>query len=244
MDPKNHRTKVMSWLALVAILASTLLGAIPPAQPALAAPMRTPAADHTANPTSVTIVGSLQSELGCTGGDNAGDWLPGCANTFLAFDAEDDVWQETFTLPSGGFAYKAALNGGWDENYGANAVPGGNDIGLTLAAEKAVKFYYDHKSHWVTDNVNHVIATAAGDFQSEVGCTEGANGGDWEPGCLRSWLQDIDGDGIYTFETSAIPPGSYAGKVALNESWDVSFGAGGGGNNIPFTVAMAGDKAE
>jgi pullulanase-type alpha-1,6-glucosidase len=233
----------MHWLALVAILTSTLLGAIPSAAPALAAPAPRPVADHTANPTSVTIVGDLQNELGCTGdAPNFGDWRPDCANTFLDYDAEDDVWQKTFTLPAGGYQYKAALNGGWDENYGANAQPNGGNIGLNLAAETAVKFYYDHKSHWVTDNENSVIATAAGSFQSEVGCTAGPNGGDWEPSCLRSWLQDVDGDGIYTFETAAIPPGNYQAKVALNESWDVSFGQGGGGDNIPFTVGMPGDK--
>ena len=243
MDPRNHRTRVMHWLALVAILASALLGALPPQQPVLAAPAARPVADHTANPTSVTIVGDLQNELGCTGdAPNFGDWRPDCANMILDYDAEDDVWQKTFTLPTGGFQYKAALNGGWDENYGANAQPNGSNIALNLAAQTAVKFYYDHKSHWVTDNDNSVIATAAGNFQSEVGCTAGPNGGDWEPSCLRSWLQDVDGDGIYTFETTAIPPGSYQAKVALNESWDVSYGQGGGGDNIPFTVGMAGDK--
>jgi pullulanase-type alpha-1,6-glucosidase len=237
MDPKTHRTRVMHWLALVAILASTLLGAIPSASPVFAAPAARPVADHTANPTSVTIVGSLQSELGC-----AGDWDPSCASTFMDFDAEDDVWQKTFSVPMGDWLYKAALNGSWAENYGANAVFDGPNIPLNLGAGRDVKFYYDHKSHWVADNANNVIATAAGDFQSEVGCTAGPNGGDWEPSCLRSWLQDVDGDGIYTFETTAIPPGSYQAKVALNESWDVSYGQGGGGDNIPFTVGMAGDK--
>ena len=39
-------------------------------------------------------------------------------------------------------------------------------------------------------------------------------------------------------------PGSYEGKVALNESWDVNYGAGGvqNGANIPFTVTNQGDK--
>src|SRR5215211_9439885 len=35
-------------------------------------------ASHTANPTNVTVAGSLQSELGCSG-----DWQPDCANTHL-----------------------------------------------------------------------------------------------------------------------------------------------------------------
>lgn len=184
-------------------------------------------ASHTPNPTSVTIAGSLQSELGC-----AGDWDPACAATHLAYDAGDDVWQGTFTPPAGSYEYKAALNNAWDENYGLNATPNGANIPLT-ADGSPVKFYYDHKSHWITDSKSSVIAVAPGSFQSELGCS-----GDWDPSCLRSWLQDPDGDGIYTFETTALPAGSYESKVALNESWNVNYGQGGtpGGANIPFTV--------
>ncbi|MBI5354260.1 MAG: alpha-glucosidase C-terminal domain-containing protein [Chloroflexi bacterium] len=185
-------------------------------------------ASHTPTPTSVTIAGSLQSELGC-----AGDWDPACAATHLAFDSSDDVWQGSWTIPAGSYEYKAALNDSWSESYGLNT--GGNNIPINLGADTLVKFYYDHKSHWVTDTVNSVIAVAPGSFQSELGCP-----GDWDPGCLRSWLQDTDGDGIYTFETTALPAGNYEGKVALNESWDVNYGQGGspGGANIAFTVGV------
>ena len=189
-------------------------------------------ADHTPDPGTVTIVGSLQSELGC-----AGDWDPACSATYLTYDASDDVWQRAFTVPTGNWAYKAALNDSWDENYGANAVPGGADITLALGSPTDVKFYYDHKSHWVTDNQNARIATAPGSYQSEIGCP-----GDWQPDCLRSWLQDPDGDGIYTFSTLAIPAGDYDFKVAINETWDENYGAGGApnGQNIPFSVPGAG----
>ena len=78
-----------------------------------------------------------------------------------------------------------------------------------------------------------MIAVAPGNYQSEIGCP-----GDWDPGCLRSWLQDADGDGTYSFSTTALPAGSYEFKVALNESWDLNYGAGGiqNGSNVPFTV--------
>jgi len=183
---------------------------------------------------SVALVGSLQSELGC-----AGDWDPSCIATELVYNVEDDVWQQTFSIPAGGWEYKVALNDSWDENYGANAQPGGANINLNLGIATNVKFYYDPETHWVTDNRNAVIAVAPGNFQSELGCN-----GDWDPGCLRSWLQDIDGDGIYTFETTALPAGSYEGKVAINESWDENYGAGGapGGANIPFFVPFDGAK--
>jgi len=180
-------------------------------------------------PASVTIAGSLQSELGCSG-----DWQPDCAATHLIFDDTDGVWQKTFDLPAGSWEYKAALNNSWDENYGANAAPNGANIALYLASPKVVKFYYDHATHWITDNVNSLIVTVPGSYQSEIGCP-----GDWQPDCLRSWLKDSDGDGIYTMEVSGIPPGDYEVKVTIGETWDENYGAGGvpGGANIPFTVS-------
>ena len=187
-------------------------------------------ASHTPPPTSVTIAGSLQSELGC-----AGDWDPGCAATHLTYDAGDGIWQGSWNVPAGTWEYKAALNGSWDENYGANATRDGANLAFTLGSSASVKFYYDHATHWITSNRNAVIATAPGSFQAELGCS-----GDWQPDCLRSWLQDPDGDGIYAFSTTAIPPGSYEAKAAINESWDENYGAGGAPNgaNIPFTVTQ------
>jgi glycosidase len=188
-------------------------------------------ASDTPAPTSVTIAGSLDSELGCPG-----DWQPDCAAAHLAYDASDDVWQGSFTPGAGSYEYKAALNDSWTENYGLHAQRDGANIPLA-ATSAAVKFYYDHETHWVTDNVNSVIAVAPGSFQSEMGCP-----GDWQPDCLRSWLEDPDGDGTYAFETTVLPPGSYETKVALNESWDLNYGAGGiqNGANIAFTVPAAG----
>jgi hypothetical protein len=184
-------------------------------------------------PTSVTIAGSLQSELGCSG-----DWDPACAETHLVYDAADNVWQSAFPpLPAGSYEYKAALNDSWTENYGLHATLNGANIPLSLPSSTSVKFYYDDNTHWVTDNVNSVIATVPGDFQSELGCP-----GDWDPACLRSWLEDPDGDGIYKFFTNALPAGSYQAKVAINESWDENYGLGGvpNGPNIPFTVPTNG----
>src|SRR4029078_2437172 len=92
------------------------------------------ASSSAADPTSVTIAGSLQSEIGCPG-----DWDPGCAASHLAYDPTDDVWQGTFNVPAGSYEYKAALNDAWDESYGLN----GGNIPLNLASDGDVKFYYD-----------------------------------------------------------------------------------------------------
>ena len=196
----------------------------------LVLPAATTAA-NTPDPTSVTIAGSLQVAAGCPV-----DWDPTCAVTHLTYDANDDVWQGTFALPAGSYDYKAALNDSWTENYGLNAVSNGSNIPLTVPSADSVKFYYDHKSHWITDNKSSVIAVAPGSFQSELGCAA-----DWDPTCLRSWLQDPDGDGIYTFQTTALPAGSYDTKVAINENWSENYGQGGvlGGSNITFNVPFA-----
>src|SRR6266496_4092153 len=225
MRKKMSQTPISNLVLILAMLFSSF---------ASLRPTQIVKASHTPNPTSVTLVGDLQSEIGC-----AGDWDPGCAASHLAYDAGDDVWQGTWTVPLGNWQYKAALNDSWDENYGLHAVPGGDNIPLSLGADNSVKFYYDHKTHWITDNKSSVIAVAPGDFQSELGCP-----GDWDPSCLRSWLEDPDGDGIYSFETTALPHGSYVTKVAINESWDENYGEGGvpNGPNIPFTVPVDNTK--
>ena len=82
----------------------------------------------TPNPTSVTIAGSLQSEAGC-----AGDWDPGCAATHLTYDAGDDVWQGTFTLPAGSYEYKAALNNSGTRTTACTRSSNGANIPLDRA---------------------------------------------------------------------------------------------------------------
>ena len=183
---------------------------------------------------SVGIPGNYQSETGC-----AGDWDPGCPATQLIYDANGDIWRNTFSItPAGAYEYKVTLNGSWDVNYGLHAQQNGPNIPLaTTSSPQSVTFYYDPKSHWVTENVSSIIATVPGSFQDEMGCS-----GDWDPSCFRTWLQDINGSGIYSFSTSAIPAGSYEAKVALNGNWDVNYGAGGvqNGPNIAFTVPATG----
>jgi pullulanase len=197
-------------------------------------------ADNTPPPTTVTIAGTFQDELGCPG-----SWQPDCAKTFLTYDAQDDTWKGTFHLPANTTEqdkpprYKAALNGSWAENYGADAKRGGADIPLLLSASTTVKFYYDHKTHWVADSVNKVIAVVTGNFQAALGCAR-----DDDPRCLRSWLEDPQGTGAYAFLTTALPAGTYEAKVAINENADDTYGQDGakGGAPIQFTVKAKGDE--
>jgi pullulanase len=185
-----------------------------------------------AQPDMVTIPGTVQSVAGCDG-----DWQTDCAATTLTFDADDNMWEGSFDLPAGDYEYKVAINGTWDENYGGNGDGGGANVPLSLSDDATVKFYYDHQTHWVADSVGDRIVTAAGSFQSELGCPD-----DWQPDCLRSWLQDPDGDGLFVFTTDAIPAGDYEVKAAVNEGWDENYGEDGaaGGANIPFTIPADG----
>ncbi len=186
-----------------------------------------------AKPDLVVIPGTIQSVLGCPG-----DWQPDCEITALQFDEANQVWANSFTLPAGEYEYKAAIGGNWDINFGLDAQPGGPNISLSLSEETAVTFLFDHNTGWVMDDVNTLIANVPGDFQEEIGCAN-----DWASDCLRTWLQDPDGDGIYTFRTLSIPAGDYEAKVAVGQSWSENYGDGGAadGPNIPFTVPADGE---
>ncbi|HRF46082.1 MAG TPA: pullulanase-type alpha-1,6-glucosidase [Anaerolineales bacterium] len=183
-------------------------------------------------PDLVVIPGTLQSKLGCPG-----DWQPECENTALALSEADGIWRGVFDVPAGAYEYKVALNGSWAENYGALAKRDGPNIPLGLESATTVRFYYDHVTHWVADSATSVIATAVGDFQTALGCPA-----DWRADCLRSWLQDPDGDGIYSFSTSALPAGEYAVQVALDEGAGPVYGADGvaDGARIAFRVPRDG----
>jgi pullulanase-type alpha-1,6-glucosidase len=72
-----------------------------------------------------------------------------------------------------------------------------------------------------------------GSLQSELGCP-----GDWQPDCAATELAPVDGQaGLYR-ATFDVPEGAYEFKVALNDSWDVNYGAGGapGGANLALSA--------
>ena len=123
--------------------------------------MVTAAASARLQPANVSVPGDHNSEMAC-----AGDWTrlrPGA----LTLDAKDQIWKGTHTLPAKPYAYKAAINKSWDENYGVGGKPGSGNIEYTAPAGP-VTFYYDHATHWVTSDAQGPIITAPGSFQSEL----------------------------------------------------------------------------
>jgi hypothetical protein len=81
-------------------------------------------------------------------------------------------------------------------------------------------------------------ATVAGSVQSEIGCPA-----DWAPACDTSDLTFDPSDGLWKGEWT-IPAGEYAWKVAINNSWDLNYGAGGaaGGSDIALVVPPGGAR--
>ena len=82
-------------------------------------------------------------------------------------------------------------------------------------------------------SADHTAAPQAvalvGSLQSEIGCP-----GDWQPDCAASRLQPVEGSATLYRATFDIPAGTYGMKVALNNSWDENYGAGGaaGGGDL------------
>lgn len=216
---RNNRLGMFRTWVTALTLVTIVLGAMGP---------MSVLASHTPTPGSVNLVGSLQSEATANA---CGDWDPACPGSAFAAQGNEVYLFQSATIPAGSWEYKVAM-GSWAENYGSNYQQDGPNIGLNLASDRTVRFYYDHKTHYIADNVRNTIYTVPGSFNSEVGC-----GGDWDPSCLQTFMSDADNDGVFTFVTEAIPAGNYEFKVATNESWgNPNYGVGGGGANVQLNV--------
>lgn len=175
----------------------------------------------------VVVPGSHNSEMGC-----AGDWQPDCSAAALTLTASG-IWAGTFDVPAGDYEYKAAVNGSWAENYGANGVRDGANITYSHPGG-SISFYFNPSTKIVSSSAEGPIVTLPGSLQSEIGCP-----GDWQPDCLATLAQDGDKDGVYEFATSALPSGSYEVKVTHGLSWDENYGVNGvrGGANYSFSAS-------
>ncbi|MGP9538551.1 pullulanase-type alpha-1,6-glucosidase [Brachybacterium sp. AOP43-C2-M15] len=176
---------------------------------------------------SVTVPGSHNAAMGCPG-----DWQPDCAEAQLVEDPESGLFTGTFDVPAGDHSYKVAIGGSWEENYGVGGVPGGDDIAYTHEGGP-LTFWYDPSTHVVSNSAEGPFVTLPGSFNAALGCSE-----DWMPPCMRTWMQDPDGDGVLTFSTDSLPGGSYEVKPAHGGSWDENYGVGGerGGENYTFST--------
>ena len=94
----------------------------------------------------VTLPGSFQKEAGCTG-----DWQPDCMATWMHDPDGDGTYEwSTAELSTGSYEVKVAHGRSWDENYGAEGVPDGDNVAFAVKSGETVKFQYDVDTHVLT----------------------------------------------------------------------------------------------
>lgn len=121
----TQRARARSWLAL------GITGAV--AASALAVVPIGAAAEEG---DTFALVGSLQSELGCSE-----DWQPACEATHLLPTDAPGIYAAEFTVPAGSWEYEVAANDGWDASWGLNG--GGDNIPLTVGGDTDVRVVFD-----------------------------------------------------------------------------------------------------
>ncbi|WP_156165668.1 alpha-amylase family glycosyl hydrolase [Demequina rhizosphaerae] len=92
-----------------------------------------------------SVPGSFNELVGC-----AEWWQPDCEEVAMTFDDAAAAWTLTVDLPAGSHEYKIAIDGSWDENYGAGGVGDGPNMVLELDAPATVTFLYDPLTHETT----------------------------------------------------------------------------------------------
>ncbi|CAH0344100.1 alpha-amylase family glycosyl hydrolase [Bacillus sp. CECT 9360] len=160
---------------------------------------------------TVTLVGDLQSELSAVK-----DWDPADPGTQMVKE-ENGRYKLSGTMPAGTYEYKIAINGSWDENYGADGERNGANYKLTIEKETNLTFIYDDTTHIVTvlmplpkDELPRIV----GDIQPYINA-----GPEWSPEESTAFLSDDDNDNIYTYRVE-VPKGKHEFKIVLGNSWE------------------------
>ena len=70
------------------------------------------------------------------------------ASNQMTYDADLGLYVYTFEdVIKGTYEYKIAINGSWNENYGANGEAGGDNIKVVVPSEQDVTIWYNASSH-------------------------------------------------------------------------------------------------
>ena len=144
---------------------------------------------------------------------------------------ENSVWELNVTLPGGENEYKVLESETWDNNDW----PGVNQL-ITLATGMDVTFlancgFNTGVRNW-DEVVMHVNPVIVGDFLDEINM-----GSDWDTLNTAGAMNDIDGDGIFTWEV-LLPEGNWEYKVVLNQNWDQDTQGGGGNYSVSSLLGV------
>jgi glycosidase len=100
-------------------------------------------------PRAVSFPGNYASIL------RGADWEPADPTVQGSDPDGDGVWTLTVTLPGGDYEFKVAIDGTWEENYGAGGQLDGANIGFTVPGDGGdVVFYYDRATGEINLGVN------------------------------------------------------------------------------------------
>jgi hypothetical protein len=111
-----------------------------PAQPEVAPAQAAESGRPAGQPASVAVVGDFGVLLGADR-----DWDPAAIAVQMRFEPADGLWRLDGELPAGRYAFKFALNGSWEENYGAYGLLDGANHEFQHDGG-AVTIAYDHNS--------------------------------------------------------------------------------------------------
>ena len=173
----------------------------------------------------VTVKDKVWSVIGTINGD----W-----DTDTEMTSTDGV-NYTATIPylaAGSYEYKIRANGIWDENYGLNGEPGGQNIPVTVPEDNTgVVITFNAQTKEISNSLLPPLYSITG---------SGPGLENWS-GWL-AWTQDADmtkgNDGRYSVTFNDLLAGDYLYKVRVNHEWAVDYGVNGepGGANIQMTV--------
>ncbi|MGB5051144.1 MAG: alpha-amylase family glycosyl hydrolase [Caldilineaceae bacterium] len=115
-------------------------------------------------PTSVSFPGSYASQIG------GAEWEPADPTVQASDEDGDGIWTLTVELPGGDYEFKAAINGTWDEAYGVDGTPGGDNATVNVpSAGGLVTFSYDRATNAVRAAVAPLPSEIGDDLPPAVG---------------------------------------------------------------------------
>ena len=81
------------------------------------------------------------------------------ASNQMSYDASLGLYVYTFEdVPPANYEYKIAVNGSWNENYGAAGVKDGANIAVAVTETTDVTVYYNDKTHNSVTSVSYIFA--------------------------------------------------------------------------------------
>jgi len=97
----------------------------------------------------VSLVGTLQSELGCFY-----DYDYGCEYPALLFNPNSGIWEGSFMLPTGCYTYQVKEITVCNNTfyYGENGTLWGNELQLQVPTDSMITFSYDPQSHLLSSS--------------------------------------------------------------------------------------------